>query len=101
MKKRLARNGQPNATRYKVGYGHPPTHTRFKPGRSGNPKGRPRDGQSLNSLFFRILNEKISVREGDKVRLISKFEAMMRSLALKAVRGDLKAMATVIALAEE
>jgi hypothetical protein len=47
------------------------------------------------------LNEKISVREGDKVRLISKFEAMMRSLALKAVRGDLKAMATVIALAEE
>ena len=25
----------------KVGYGNPPEHTRFKPGQSGNPLGRP------------------------------------------------------------
>ena len=27
---------------YEVGYGKPPKHSRFKPGQSGNPKGRPR-----------------------------------------------------------
>lgn len=27
---------------YLVGYGKPPLHTRFKPGQSGNPRGRPR-----------------------------------------------------------
>lgn len=25
---------------YEVGYGKPPRHTRFQPGRSGNPRGR-------------------------------------------------------------
>jgi hypothetical protein len=27
---------------YKIGYGKPPEHTRFRPGQSGNPAGRPR-----------------------------------------------------------
>ena len=27
---------------YEVGYGKPPVNTQFKPGQSGNPKGRPR-----------------------------------------------------------
>ena len=27
---------------YEVGRGKPPLHTRFKPGESGNPKGRPK-----------------------------------------------------------
>ena len=26
-----------------VGYGKPPVHSRFKPGHSGNPKGRPNE----------------------------------------------------------
>jgi len=29
-------------TQYKVGYKRPPVSTRFKAGRSGNPKGRPK-----------------------------------------------------------
>jgi len=27
---------------YDVGYGKPPAHSRFKPGQSGNPRGRPK-----------------------------------------------------------
>jgi hypothetical protein len=27
---------------YRVGYGRPPLESRFKPNKSGNPKGRPR-----------------------------------------------------------
>lgn len=84
-----------------VGYRQPPIHTRFKPGRSGNPTGRPRGSTSPTSIVQRIMGEKLPVREGDKVRLISKFEAMMRSLSVKAMKGDLKALATVLSLVAE
>jgi len=30
---------------YEIGRGKPPMHTRFKPGQSGNPKGRPKGVQ--------------------------------------------------------
>ena len=32
---------------YEVGYGRPPKETRFTPGKSGNPKGRPKRKRSL------------------------------------------------------
>lgn len=32
----------PNDNAYEIGYKRPPRSTRFKPGRSGNPKGRQR-----------------------------------------------------------
>jgi hypothetical protein len=34
---------------YEVGYRRPPKHTRFKPGQSGNPLGRPKIGPSLKA----------------------------------------------------
>ena len=41
--KRPAKQGSKSKSRTSddVGYGRPPKHTRFKPGQSGNPKGRP------------------------------------------------------------
>ena len=32
----------PPPPKYEVGYGKPPAGTRFKPGQSGNPAGRPK-----------------------------------------------------------
>jgi hypothetical protein len=40
---------------YSVGYGRPPKHTRFKPGRSGNPKGRPRGSRNLSTEMQKVL----------------------------------------------
>jgi hypothetical protein len=45
------------------------------------------------------LAEKVSVREGEKVWLISRMEAIVRSLSLKALKGDQRATATVFAFA--
>jgi hypothetical protein len=84
-----------------VGYGKPPKHARFKPGQSCNPKGRPKGRASPSSVIARLLNEKVTVREGDRIRKMSWLEAACRALLHKATKGDMKAFAAVTALEEE
>jgi hypothetical protein len=86
---------------YAVGYGKPPVHSRFKRGVSGNPKGRPRGSRNPPAVIYAILNEKISVRLGDKVQRISKFEALMHNITAKALKGDSKAIKTILDLTME
>jgi Family of unknown function (DUF5681) len=82
---------------YEIGFRKPPAKSRFKPGSSGNPKGRPRGSKNktslkeetkLSDIIFEIANQKISVQEKDKKVNITMAEAMVRSLAIKAVKGD-------------
>jgi hypothetical protein len=87
--------------KYEVGYARAPVHSRFKKGQSGNPKGRPRGSRSVATILHKILGEKVSVREGDKVRHISKMEAIVRGLSIKAAKGDQNAIKTVFDLARE
>jgi Family of unknown function (DUF5681) len=101
MRRGKGRRGSSVLGNHEVGYARPPVHSRFKKGQSGNPKGRPRGSRSVATILHKILGEKVSVREGERVWLISKMEAIVRSLSLKALKGDQKATATVLALAQE
>ena len=84
-----------------VGYKRPPVHTRFKPGQSGNPSGRAKGSQNLQTLFKKILNEQISLREGLRVRKVSKAEAVLRGLVIGALKGEARSVDTVFRLAEK
>jgi hypothetical protein len=70
-----------------VGYRHPPVHSRFKPGVSGNPAGRSKGRKNLRGIFQQILNEKVSLRDGQGVRKISTAEAALRSMVVGALKG--------------
>jgi hypothetical protein len=85
---------------YVVGYKRPPRHTRFQPGVSGYPSGRPRGAQNFKALFQKIMREQISLREGSTTKTISKAEAILRGLAIGAMKGDARSLMTLFKLAE-
>jgi hypothetical protein len=85
----------------RVGYRSPPVHSRFKPGVSGNPSGRRKGSQNLRTLFDKILNEEVSLRDGDKVKKISKAEAILRGVIVGALRGDTRSLAMLLRMAEQ
>ena len=73
---------------YEVGYGKPPRRTRFKPGRSGNPRGRPKGTKNLKTDLSEELAEKILVREGETSRSVSKQRALVKTLMSKSLKGE-------------
>jgi len=77
---------------YTVGHGKPPEASRFKPGQSGNPKGRPRGAKNLHTLLDKIINERVVVTENGKRKLISKLEAAVTQFVNKAATGDNKSI---------
>ena len=88
---------------YEVGYGKPPAHTRFQPGQSGNPAGRPRGAKGLKNRLPALNEERmktvvleeayrtISIRDSDRLIDIPVIQAVIRSVALNAVKGSQKA----------
>ena len=74
-----------------VGYMNPPEHTRFKKGQSGNPRGRPRKRDDLNTVLQRVLNRKVRVKDNDRKLPIR--EALIWKLRELALQGDKQALA--------
>jgi hypothetical protein len=73
---------------YSVGYGRPPKDTRFKPNQSGNPKGRPRRIPTLHAVVAKVMEEKIEIREGERVLRMSNRYALARNAVRRALNGD-------------
>lgn len=90
----------PARDEYEIGYGKPPKATRFKSGQSGNPRGRPKGAKNrkpaLNEERLKdiILDEayrKIKVRDGERHVSIPIAQAVVRSLAVNAAKGQHRA----------
>lgn len=84
---------------YEVGYGKPPKHTRFKPGQSGNPKGRKPGSKNVMTLLEETLFSPVKLRENGKVRRVPAIQACLLNLRNQAIKGDSKALDRFIRLA--
>ncbi len=87
---------QSDSTR--VGYGNPPEYTRFKAGKSGNPRGRPKGTLNIATVLERTLREKVVINENGRRKTITKLEAAIKQLTNKAASGELKALQLLAAL---
>jgi hypothetical protein len=75
---------------YDVGYKKPPKNSRFRQGQSGNPRGRPKGAQNLNSRLMAALNERVTVVEGGKRKTMTKYDALVKQVVNKAAGGDVR-----------
>ena len=85
---------------YQVGYGKPPIEKRFMPGKSGNPRGRPKGAKNkkktipskneerLKSVILEECYRQIGVRDGEKLIEMPVIQAVLRNLALNAAKGN-------------
>lgn len=84
---------------YEVGYGKPPKGSQWKPGQSGNPKGRRKNRNDFLREAAEILSEpvKATSRSGNPVYL-GALEAACLKLCRKALNGDDAALFQAIRL---
>jgi hypothetical protein len=73
----------------KVGYKRPPAHTRFRPGQSGNPSGRPRHRPDFQAALLAELA--VATPDADRARASSKLEALVKTLVDSAIAGNARA----------
>jgi len=103
QRRRLKRLPGTDVAPYEVGYRKPPKTTQFQPGRSGNPMGRPK-GKAKTGVKLPELNEErlktvvlseayrlIKVQDGERQVEIPVMQAVIRSVALNAAKGNQRA----------
>jgi hypothetical protein len=83
-----------------IGYGKPPTGTRFQPGQSGNPAGRPKGALNVATIVSRVLRERVVVIENGQRKSITKLEASLKQIVNKGAAGDFRAADRSVELAK-
>ena len=81
---------------YEVGYGKPPKSTRFQPGQSGNPRGRPKGTKNLKTDLIEELHETIEIREGNRTRKVTKHRPFDNALSTGSIKGNARSASPLL-----
>ena len=71
-----------------VGYKKPPRDSQFKPGRSGNPTGRPKGSKNFNTDMREELDSRMGITENGKHKRLTKQRVIVKRMVNQAVAGD-------------
>jgi hypothetical protein len=63
-------------------------HTRFQPGRSGNPAGRPRISKTFQALIRELLSEEVSINENGSISVMLREQFILKQIMHKAALSD-------------
>ena len=85
--------------KHDVGYRKPPIESRFKPGTSGNPNGRPKGRRNLKLAAQEVFTSMVLVREGGRARRVSRLEALLLTTMERGLKGNDRAAQGVIKIA--
>ncbi|WP_421849391.1 DUF5681 domain-containing protein [Novosphingobium sp.] len=83
---------------YEVGYRKPPKQSQFKPGQSGNPRGRPKAAKGVKTITRELLLPKVSVRTAAGEVRMSRIQAVFHKLMEQALKGNARALNQLINL---
>jgi hypothetical protein len=86
---------------YAIGYGRPPIASRFKPGVSGNVRGRPKHSKNLKTRIREAMTANITIQEGANSRRVSKIEGVVLRQLQSALKGDDKSAMAIIKMATQ
>jgi len=92
----------PSAPSYDVGFGKPPVRSRFVPGQSGNPRGRPKgsrnrppspahQAEGLRAIIRKEAYRMVPINDAHGTTTIPIAQAVVRSLAVNAAKGSQRA----------
>ena len=96
MVKPVILNPSNTRKRRQPAFGQPPKSTRFKPGQSGNPKGRPKGVRNFETELHEALQATVEVRRAGGVRRITTQKALLQSLVEQALHGDPRHLISLI-----
>ena len=86
------------ATKPQTGYKNPPIKKRFQKGRSGNPRGRPKESRNLVTVLSEALNQSVTLKQDGKSKRVTKGDALIGVLLNMPGKGERQAVAAVINL---
>ena len=95
-KKATSPNSPDAGKRSDVGYGRPPREHQFKPGQSGNKRGRPKGSKNEATIISELLNRRIDIRQNGTVRKITLLEGILLKFAEDALKGNPKSAAFLL-----
>lgn len=81
---------------YEVGYCKPPQDTRWQPGESGNPKGKPKAPDNFQSIFEDVFFSSETATINGKKRTIPALYAIFMRLKKSAFESDPKAIKQIL-----
>jgi hypothetical protein len=86
---------------HKVGYKHPPLHSQFKKGTSGNLSGRPKGSVKLHEAILKGWHKKFEVKKNGKTIKMSTAELTTSQLFKSAANGNTSAIGLALKYVEK